>query len=153
MKKHIVAAGAAVMLWTVQAFAAGSALTDRELGSVVAGTGADIVPVSDQHAQTDPNTSINGDMKAVAINENLDALNPVATSDVLVDNSVMNDNSVDALFLMNEVQKDARAVDIINAAGSNHIGTGINVLYVREPGSGSGSSFPTVNQSNVNIVK
>lgn len=141
------------MLWTVQAFAAGSALTDRELGSVVAGTGADIVPVSDQHAQTDPNTSINGDMKAVAINENLDALNPVATSDVLVDNSVMNDNSVDALFLMNEVQKDARAVDIINAAGSNHIGTGINVLYVREPGSGSGSSFPTVNQSNVNIVK
>lgn len=142
-----------VLMWAIPVFAGMSLLTDNEMASVTAGSEEfiDIVNASDQDAVGGVQSV--DDPTSFVINDDVVAENQVNLSETVVDNSVRNDNSTNALVLANDAQKDAIAVNIINAVGTNKIAIGINALYAREPGQSSGSSFPAVNQSNISIIK
>lgn len=161
--KHVAVSIVFVLAMSAPAFAAADILTEDELASVIAGESSflDLDVISDQEADNDSDTAVGDDLENFTVNDDVQALNPVNVTETTVDNSITNDNSVKALILMDDVQKDAIAMNIINAAGSNNTAIGINAMFVDDPfrdellgQSSSGSFFlPSVNQSNIIIIR
>jgi hypothetical protein len=147
-----------VMAWTAPAFSGISLLTDSQMDSVVAGSESvdvDILNVTEQEA--DGGVLVSEDPASFIINDDVAAQNLVNLSETIVDNSVLNDNSVNVLVFADDAQKEIKAVNVTNTIGGK-IAIGINALaaFYREPGSSSSgldSPFAGVNQSNIIIQK